>query len=180
MRKADVNVQDEACAVIAHARWVRKRGRRPSMSYKGIVNPALALKQALSDIGATMAELHTVPLAIAPLPLALHDPTMRAKRRQLQRYMEELYDLARWDVRQTLRRRCNDKLVYELIDYFRNLVNVQIHRSKILSQKAEADRLLRVMRQREVARSGNYPQWVRWAHTAHFKPRTGHGFGHAY
>jgi len=32
-----------AAYVIAHAKWAKSRGRRPSMSYRGILNPLEAL-----------------------------------------------------------------------------------------------------------------------------------------
>ena len=75
MRKRDVREQQlpgtplSPLVVIAHARWARARRRQPSMSYGTHHNPRLALRQALDDIGATLADLSKVDLRYAELPL---------------------------------------------------------------------------------------------------------------
>ena len=87
MKKANVRAQraltDEMSPfrVIAHARWAAQRGRNPSMTYRGECNPRRALQLALADIGATMADLHTVELHEVAVPLQVAKPGWHLVRR---------------------------------------------------------------------------------------------------
>lgn len=42
--------------VVLHAEWQRKRGRRPSMSYRGILNPREAYLVAMGDAAQLLAQ----------------------------------------------------------------------------------------------------------------------------
>ncbi|PCI29405.1 hypothetical protein COB55_02235 [Candidatus Wolfebacteria bacterium] len=46
MRRKDVFKKSGALLVIAHAKWRAKRNKRPSMSFRGVLNPLKALRFA--------------------------------------------------------------------------------------------------------------------------------------
>jgi len=78
--RAQAQTESSPLEVIAHARWAAQRGRQPSMQYRGERNPRRALALALSDIGATMADLHTVELHEQPQAVATLQPWLRKAR----------------------------------------------------------------------------------------------------
>lgn len=84
MKRATVHAQrvgDESpFEVIAHARRAMKRGRRPSMMYKGERNPEVALRKALYAVRASPGELRTLKLRPAHIPVFITPEWLREAR----------------------------------------------------------------------------------------------------
>lgn len=49
-RQLDEYTQGTAAYVVAHAKWQKSRGRRPSMCYRGVRNPEVALLVAQYEV----------------------------------------------------------------------------------------------------------------------------------